>query len=71
MYENLPVTGGFYGNCPAAIFALVDLLPFEMQEVRVRVCWLQASSEPVDVTVADASRHPVMRGAIHSGPETT
>ena len=35
-YENLPVTGGFYGNRQQAIAAPVDLLPSEMQEVRVK-----------------------------------
>ncbi len=35
-YENLPVTGGFYGNRKQAISAPVDLLPPEMQDVQVK-----------------------------------
>ncbi len=35
-YENLPVTGGFYGNRKQAIAAPLDLLPAEVQEVRVK-----------------------------------
>lgn len=35
-YETLPVTGGFYGNREQAIAAPVDLLPPEMQDVRVK-----------------------------------
>jgi ubiquinone/menaquinone biosynthesis C-methylase UbiE len=35
-YENLPVTSGFYGNRQQAIAAPVDLLPSDMQEVRVK-----------------------------------
>jgi ubiquinone/menaquinone biosynthesis C-methylase UbiE len=35
-YENLPVTGGFYGNRAQPIFAPVDLLPPEMQDVQVK-----------------------------------
>jgi ubiquinone/menaquinone biosynthesis C-methylase UbiE len=35
-YENLPVTGEFYGNRQQAISAPVDLLPPEMQEVKVK-----------------------------------
>jgi ubiquinone/menaquinone biosynthesis C-methylase UbiE len=35
-YEKLPVTGEFYGGRKEAIFAPVDLLPPEMQDVRVR-----------------------------------
>jgi len=35
-YENLPVTGQFYGNRQNAISAPVELLPPEMQEVRVK-----------------------------------
>jgi len=35
-YENLPVMDGWYGNRAQAITAPVDLLPPEMQEVRVK-----------------------------------
>lgn len=35
-YENLPVTGDFYGNRTKAISAPVDLLPAGMQEVKVK-----------------------------------
>jgi ubiquinone/menaquinone biosynthesis C-methylase UbiE len=35
-YENLPVTGGFYGNREHAISAPVDLLPPNMQNVQVK-----------------------------------
>ena len=35
-YENLPVTGDFYGNRQQAITAPVDLLPPDMQEVKVK-----------------------------------
>jgi ubiquinone/menaquinone biosynthesis C-methylase UbiE len=35
-YEKLAVTGEFYGGRKEAIFAPVDLLPPEMQDVRVR-----------------------------------
>jgi ubiquinone/menaquinone biosynthesis C-methylase UbiE len=35
-YENLPVTGEFYSNRQQAISAPVDLLPPEMQEVKVK-----------------------------------
>jgi ubiquinone/menaquinone biosynthesis C-methylase UbiE len=35
-YENLPVTGEFYGKRKNMITAPVDLLPPEMQEVKVR-----------------------------------
>lgn len=35
-YENLPVTGGFYGNRKEAISAPIDLLPPGMQEVHVK-----------------------------------
>jgi ubiquinone/menaquinone biosynthesis C-methylase UbiE len=35
-YENLPVTAGFYGNRKQAISAPVDLLPPEMQDVKVK-----------------------------------
>jgi len=35
-YENLPVTGRFYGSRKESISAPVDLLPPDMQEVRVK-----------------------------------
>lgn len=35
-YEELPVTGGFYGNRKQAISTPADLLPPEMQEVQVK-----------------------------------
>ena len=35
-YENIPVMDGWYGNRAQAITAPVDLLPPEMQEVRVK-----------------------------------
>lgn len=35
-YEDLPVTGGFYGDRQQAITAPVNLLPAEMQEVRLK-----------------------------------
>ena len=35
-YENIPVMDGWYGNRARNITAPVDLLPPEMQEVRVK-----------------------------------
>jgi ubiquinone/menaquinone biosynthesis C-methylase UbiE len=35
-YENMPITGDFYGNRKQAISAPVDLLPPDMQEVKVK-----------------------------------
>jgi ubiquinone/menaquinone biosynthesis C-methylase UbiE len=35
-YEKLPVTGGFYGNRQDAISAPVDLLPSEVEDVKVK-----------------------------------
>ena len=35
-YENIPVMDGWYGNRAQAITAPIDLLPPEMQEVRVK-----------------------------------
>lgn len=35
-YEKLPVAGGFYGHRTRAISAPIDLLPAEMQDVRVK-----------------------------------
>jgi ubiquinone/menaquinone biosynthesis C-methylase UbiE len=35
-YENLPVTGGFYGNRKNTITAPIDLLPAGMQEIKIK-----------------------------------